>query len=240
MVPIQIQPTVSLPNFASFGSSMDPSTSLPAHRKVPTIDDIMHHQWRAIIEKSEPNTITGNALLFSDFLESTSTWNQHHIIAFRMLDFNDLPIQCLYPESFCPLIDDSVVTDVKKLFTLSNEEIRHGKLDFAQTGPAFLFYRSLQDCLRTQQKTPSPTQVPIRPQRPPQPQVTSHQYTMSDSSGSSFLPSSGSMNVANTNIASGAKTETVTNFLLINYLYLLGELENAAKEASGNRSILFR
>ena len=161
------------------------STSSP---QCPHPDDIMRHPWRVLIEKSEPNSITGNALLFSDFLESTSTWNQHHIIAFHMLDFNDLPIHCLYPQAFYPLIDDPVIIEVERLFTLSNDDIRQGKLDFVQTGPAFLFYRSLQDCLRTQQKTPSQHKSRPRSQQSPQPRVPFHQYTMSDNSGSSSLP----------------------------------------------------
>jgi len=42
------------------------------------------------------------------------------------------------------------------------------------------------------------------------------------------------------NPTSEDKTETVTNVLLINYLYLLAELENAGKEAAGNRNVLIR
>jgi len=48
------------------------------------------------------------------------------------------------------------------------------------------------------------------------------------------------MNPISTNSTSEDKTESVTNFLLISYLYLLAELENAGKESSGSRSILFR
>src|SRR5271167_2332915 len=101
--------------------------SLPPHRNIPTLNNVMRHQWRALIDKSEPNSITGNALLFSDFLESTSTWNQHHIIAFRMLDFNNLPIHSLYPSAFYPSIDDPVIAEAKTIFTLSNKDIQQGK-----------------------------------------------------------------------------------------------------------------
>ena len=31
------------------------------------------------------------------FLDSTSTWDQRHIIAFRMLDYNDLLLDHIYP-----------------------------------------------------------------------------------------------------------------------------------------------
>jgi hypothetical protein len=218
---------------------MHRTASLLSHRNVPTTDDIMRHPWRVLTEKSEPNTITGNALLFSDFLESTSTWNQHHIIAFHMLDFNDVPINCLYPQAFYPLVDDPVIVEVDKLFNLSNEDIWRGKLNLVQTGPSFLFYRSLQDCIRTQQKTHS-TQSPTRPRQYSQSRDPFHQYTMSDNSGSSSFPSTSSVNAITSNAISEDKTEPITNFVLISYLYLLAELENAAKEEVGGRSVLFR
>jgi hypothetical protein len=215
---------------------MNPNAPI-SHRTIPTSDDVLHHQWREVIERTNPNSITNSALVFSDFLESTSNWNQHHIIAFRMLDFNDLPIQSIYPEEFYPSLDDPVILEARGLFTLSNDAVRKGKLDIRQTGAAFLFYRTLQDCLRTQHKTPSPPQAATRPERSPQPAIPSHSYTVSDSSGSSFLPSTSSIS-ATMNPTSEDKTETVTNVLLINYLYLLAELENARKEAAGNRNVL--
>src|SRR6266496_6662501 len=119
-----------------------------------------------------------------------STWNQNHIIGFRMLDFHDLPIHYLYPQSYCPSTNDPVITEMGRLFTLSQEV---GETDRVKTGSAFSFYRTLQDCLRTQQKTLSPTQIPTRPQRYSQPRVPIHQYVVSDSSMSSFVSTIASM-----------------------------------------------
>ena len=219
---------------------MEPSASPLPHRNVPTTDEIMHHQWREVIETSQPNSISANSLAFPDFLESTSTWNQRHIIAFRMLDFNDLPLHCLYPQTFYPAADDPVIVKVNQLFILSQDDIRKGNFDMAQVGAAFSFYQALQDCLRTQQKTPSPPQIPTRPQRASQPQLPFHQYNLSASSGSSFLPSISSINVASVNPTNEDKTEAVTNILVINYLYLLAALENTTKKASNRARVLFR
>jgi hypothetical protein len=216
-----------------------PLSSLP-HRAVPTPDEVLHHESRDLFRKSDPSSIRGNALLFPDFLESTSTWSQRHIIAFHMLDFNDLPIDHLYPQLYYPLIDDPVIAEVERLFTLSKEDVRQGKVDRVKTGSAFSFYRTLQDCLRTQQKTPSPPQVPVRPQRFSQSRVPIHQYNVSDSSGSSFLPSMGSVDAVVMNPTSEDKSETVANFLLMNYLYLLADLENEATKISRTKSVLFR
>jgi hypothetical protein len=210
--------------------------SLPTHRSIPTFDEIMQHELRPVVQHHDLNSIKRNAVMFSDFSLSTSNWNEHHIIAFHILDFNDLPVESVYPLDFLPPLDDPVVAEVGRLFTLSNKEIRTGKLDFRRTGAAFSFYRTLQDCLRTQKKTPSPTQPSVRPTRNPLTRVPLHQYTVSDSSGSSFFPSTSSMDAIPANPASQDKAETVTNFLLINYLYLLAELENAS---SGRGGILF-
>src|SRR5436190_22417549 len=120
------------------------------HRAVPTLNEILHHESRELFRKSDPSSIRGNALLFPDFLESTSTWSQHHIIAFHMLDFNDVPIDCLYPQSYYPSIDDVVIARVEMLFTVSREDICQGRIDMIKLGPAFSFYRTLEDCLRTQ------------------------------------------------------------------------------------------
>ena len=42
------------------------------------------------------------------------------------------------------------------------------------------------------------------------------------------------------NPVSEDKSETVTNVLLINYLYLLGDIENKEKRKSGTERVLFR
>jgi hypothetical protein len=219
---------------------MDPPTSPLSHRAFPTIDDIIRHPWKEVLEQSQPKSINANALSFPDFLSSTSTWNQRHIIAFRMLDFSDVPLQYLYPHKFYPLDDDPVLARANALFTLSRDDVQKGKIDMRETGAAFSFYRTLQDCLRTEERTPSPTQVPVRPQRASHPQAPLHKQTYSDSSGSSYVASSASANLVIGNPSSEDKAETVTNILVINYLYLLPALESTATESSRNRNVLFR
>jgi hypothetical protein len=192
---------------------MSSTTSLLPHRNVPTLQDITNHQWRQVIEKSQPNSISANALVFPDFLESTSTWNQRHIISFRMLDFNDIHISSMYPTSFYPSETDPVVQNVKKLFFLNRQDVRKGNFDITAIGAAFSFYKTLQDCLRTQQKTPSPNQITAHPPSRPHSAVATHHHTVSDSSSSSFLPSTNSGSLSTTN-STGDKTETVSNILI--------------------------
>ena len=208
------------------------------HRSVPSVQEIAGHQWFTTIQESQPNSISANALRFPEFLDSTSTWNQRHIIAFRMLDFNDLPLSHIYPTEFYPQAHDKVISEVDRLFSMSKDDVRKGGFDMIQTGAAFTFYRTLQECLRTEQKTPSPPHIPTRPQRVLQPQAPAHQYTFSDSSGSSFIPSMPSMDVS-----SGVpedKTETVTSILLTTYLYLLAELGNNNDSTVGGRKVIIR
>jgi hypothetical protein len=205
------------------------------HRNIPSFEDIVHRQWREVIEKSQPNSISANALVFPDFLESTSTWNQRHIISFRMLDFNDIPIFNIYPILFHPSETDPVIKAISKLFILTRDDVRKGNFDITATGATFSFYKTLQDCLRKQQKTPSPNKATTHLARP-HPTVATHHYTMSDSSSSSFLPSTNSGSVPATNPTSD-KAETVSNILIITFLYILSALENAHNPS---RNVLFR
>jgi len=198
-----------------------------SHRAVPNPEEIARHQWIEIVQRNQPNSIAANALAFPEFLDSTSTWNQRHIIAFRMLGFNDLPLSSIYPQHFYPQDDDKIISEIVRLFAVSKDDVRKGGFNMIQTGAAFPFYRTLQECLRTEQKTPSPPQVSIRPHRVIQPTTSAHQHTVSDSSGSSFIPSTPSMNAIVGSPVSEDKTETVTNILLANYLYLLVELESS-------------
>lgn len=210
------------------------------HRNVPSSDDIAAHELRRMIQEDRCNSITANAFTFLDFLEYTSSWNQRHIVALRMLDFNDLPVFNMYPQEYYPQIDDDVIFNMQRMFKLSKDNVRKGNFDATQTGPAFSFYRSLQECLRTQQKTPSPPQPSARPQRSLPPLASIHQHTISDSSGSSFQPSVlPSLDVATIPLSED-KTELATSILLMNYLNLLADSENRLHRHSTSRRVLFR
>ena len=212
---------------------------LLSHRQYPILEHVMGHKAVGLIKARQPNSIHEIGLVFPDFLESTSTWSQNHIIAFRMLDFNDLPISYLYPHTYYPPLDDPVIVEAAKLFNLSKDEIQHGNVNRFVTGAAFSFYRTLQDRLRTSQATPSPPRIPARPQRQSQVAVL-HQHTLSGSSGSSYVPSMSSAETPSIIPTTEDKSESVTSFLLINYLYLLSDLENERRGASKGHRILFR
>jgi len=156
-----------------------------------------------------------------------------------MLDFNDLPIGYLYPHTYYPPLDDPVIVEAAKLFNLSKDEIQHGNVNRFVMGPAFSFYRTLQDCLRTSQATPSPPRIPAHPQRQSQAAVL-HQHTLSGSSDSSYVPSISSTENPSIIPPTEDKSESVTSFLLINYLYLLSDLENESRGVSKGHRVLFR
>ena len=103
---------------------MDMPTSSLSHREFPTDQDIIGHESLPIIRERQPNSINDNALAFPDFLESTSTWNQNHIIAFRMIDFNNLSIGHIYPLSYYPSTDDIVIAEAAKLFTRTSGKVK--------------------------------------------------------------------------------------------------------------------
>jgi hypothetical protein len=98
------------------------------HRSIP-VQDITSHQWFTTIQESQPNSISANALRFPEFLDSTSTWNQRHIISFRVLDFNDLPLSYIYPTEFYPQTHDVVISQADRLFSISKDDVRKGAFD---------------------------------------------------------------------------------------------------------------
>lgn len=207
------------------------------HRTVPSAANIEDHPFRRHIDADLDRSLIDNAARYgNEFLTSTSGWNLRHLIAFRMLDFNDIPIEYMYPRKFYPAADDPVISNVQKMFTLSQEDVQRGVFTPTQTGAAFIFYRTLRECIRTQHKTPSPQQTSSRPIRSVQVQ-TSHEQTLSGSSGSSFLPSMMSMPDITAQPLTQDKSEIVTNTLLTTLLYLFEELEN---EAAGGKSVMFR
>jgi hypothetical protein len=48
-----------------------------------------------------------------------SKWNQHHIIAFHMLDVNYLPIESMYPVEFYPHL--TIPSSLTRTVCLMNE-----------------------------------------------------------------------------------------------------------------------
>ena len=207
------------------------------HRTVPSAANIEDHPFRRHIGADLDRTLVDNAARYgNEFLTSTSGWNLRHLIAFRMLDFNDIPIEYMYPRKFYPAADDPVLSSVQQMFTLSQEDVQRGVFTAMQTGAAFIFYRMLRESIRTQHKTPSPPQASSRPIRSVQVR-TSHEHTLSGSSGSSFLPSITSMPDVTGRPLTQDKSETVTNTLLTTLLFLLEELEN---EAVRGKSVMFR
>jgi hypothetical protein len=94
------------------------------------------------------------------FLKPTSGWNEFHLIAFRCLVLDNLPISRILPEADLPRDDDPTMQLVFKYLSDSEEDVRNGKaLSFS---PALSFYRLIQVVIS---RSPDPIPIPrtLRP-----------------------------------------------------------------------------
>ena len=93
-----------------------------------------------------------------EFLIPTSKWNELHLIAFRCLLLENLPISRIIPQNDMPNDDDATMRLVNLHLLATEEEVRSGRALEAM-GPAFSFYQQLQVVLRRPATPPSP--IPI-------------------------------------------------------------------------------
>ena len=99
-----------------------------------------------------------------DFLKSTSGWTELHLVAFRCLLLEKLPITRILPETNLPDDDDPTMQLVIKHLLDTEDDIRSGR-SLLSLGPATSFYQQLQVVLRRPATPPSPIPVPrtLRP-----------------------------------------------------------------------------
>jgi hypothetical protein len=91
-----------------------------------------------------PNTtILDYAMMSKSFLKSTSSWSERHIVAFRCLILENLPISRILPASDLPPDDDETMKLVIKYLSDSEDDVRSGR-SLASLGPATGFYQQLQ------------------------------------------------------------------------------------------------
>jgi len=88
------------------------------------------------------------------FLVNTSSWDVIHLRVLRVLCFNDLPLNRIYPPQYAIPEGSELALRVQKLFGLSREEVRSAS--FSATDMTNPFYSELSILIRTNQKTPSP------------------------------------------------------------------------------------
>lgn len=98
------------------------------------------------------------------FLKSTSRWTELHILAFRCLFLENLPISRILPQADIPDDNDPTMKLVIQHLSDSEDDIRSGRSALS-LGPATSFYAQLQVVLRRPGTPPSPIPIPrtIRP-----------------------------------------------------------------------------
>jgi hypothetical protein len=102
-----------------------------------------------------PNTTIMDFVMMSkNFLKSTSSWTELHIIAFRCLILENLPISRILPHSDLPSDDDETMKLVIKHLSDSEDDVRSGRSS-TSLGPATGFYQQLQVVLRHNTNTSS-------------------------------------------------------------------------------------
>jgi hypothetical protein len=111
-----------------------------------------------------------------NFLKSTSKWTEQHLIAFKCLFLENLPVGRVIPLAYIPEDDDATVQYVKRELSATEAEVRSGKTGL---GIAYSFYLQLAAVL---QRPPTPPELIVFPQRNLQP--TSHDKTYHFSSSS--------------------------------------------------------
>jgi hypothetical protein len=98
------------------------------------------------------------------FIKSTSRWTELHIVAFRCLFLENLPISRILPQADIPDDNDPTMKLIIQHLSDSEDDIRSGRSAIS-LGPATGFYTQLQVVLRRPGTPPSPVPIPrtIRP-----------------------------------------------------------------------------
>jgi hypothetical protein len=138
--------------------------SLQDHRYVDP-DELKKISVYNVIMNRQNSTIMDYAMTKQkDFLKSTSGWTELHLVAFRCLLLENLPITRILPETDLPDDNDPTMQLVTNHLLDTEEDIRLGQ-SLLSLGPATYFYQQLQIVLRCPATPPSPIPVPrtLRP-----------------------------------------------------------------------------
>ena len=97
-------------------------------------------------------------VLFLDGLKSTSKWTEQHLLGFKCLFLDNLPVGWVLPLAHIPKDDDVTIQWVKKELSATEAEVRSGKTGF---GIAYSFYLQLAAVLK---RPPTPPEAIVIPQ----------------------------------------------------------------------------
>ena len=122
-----------------------------------------------------------------NFLKSTSKWTEQHLIAFKCLFLENLPVGRVLPLAYIPKDDDVTVQWVKRELSATEAEVRSGKTGF---GMAYSFYLQLAAVLQRPPTPPEPIVIPQRNLRPTSYEKTYHFSSPSDSDYSTYSKTS--------------------------------------------------
>jgi hypothetical protein len=100
-----------------------------------------------VIMSRPHSTIRDYAMTAKNFLKSTSSWSELHIIAFRCLILNNLPISRVLPHSELVRDDDETMKLVFQHLSASEDDVRSRQC-LESLGPATIFYQQLQVVIR--------------------------------------------------------------------------------------------
>ena len=112
------------------------------------------------------------------FLRSTSKWTEQHLLAFKCLYLDNLPVSRVLPLSFVPADDDVTIQLIRQELSASEDEVRSGKTTM---GVGYSFYLQLAQVL---QRPSSPEPIPIPQRNLRQSSLESYQFSTSDSNPS--------------------------------------------------------
>lgn len=93
------------------------------------------------------------------FLRSTSRWTEQHLLAFKCLWLENLPVARVIPSSFIPADDDVTVRLVRQQLSATEDEIRSRTMP---AGMGYSFYLKLAQVLQRPSSPPPPIPIPQR------------------------------------------------------------------------------
>lgn len=94
-----------------------------------------------------------------NFLKSTSKWSEQHLIAFRCLLLEHLPVSRIVPISELVGDDDPSMKLVDEHLLATERDVRSGDAE-RRLGPASSFYQQLQAVIRRPPSPPEPIAIP--------------------------------------------------------------------------------
>ena len=146
------------------------STTLPLPNVIPHNSD--DHRWvdvseltslppySIIMDTNASSSIRAFAMTNpTEFLKSTSKWNEKHLIAFRCLLLENLPPSRIIPLAYLPGDNDESMQLVHQHLSATEADIRSGE-SIMSLGPATIFYQQLKVVIRRPPSPPSPIPIP--------------------------------------------------------------------------------